>query len=60
MSDERTGAPPRDEDDALRRAYEDGRAAALAGEEAAPGCTTTEAGRAWLRGYVAGAAEREA
>lgn len=60
--DETTGtpAPATPPDDALRQAYEDGRAAALAGEEAAPGCTTTEAGRAWLQGYVAGAAERDA
>jgi hypothetical protein len=49
-------APP----DGLRRAYEDGRAAALRGEEAAPGCTTTAEGRAFLRGYVDGARERGA
>jgi hypothetical protein len=46
--------------DGLRRAYEDGRAAALRGEEAAPGCTTTAEGRAFLRGYVDGARERGA
>jgi hypothetical protein len=45
-------------DGRLRRAYDDGRAAALRGEEAAPGCTTTAEGRAFLRGYVAGASER--
>jgi hypothetical protein len=42
----------------LRRAYDEGRAAALRGEEAAPGCTTTPERRAFLRGYVDGAAER--
>jgi hypothetical protein len=49
-------APPH----GVRRAYEDGRAAALRGEEAAPGCTTTAEGRAFLRGYVDGARERGA
>ena len=44
--------------EALRHAYEDGRAAALRGEEAAPGCTVTVEGREWLRGYVEGAAQR--
>jgi hypothetical protein len=44
--------------DALQQAYEDGFAAAERGEEAAPGCTTTAAGRAWLRGYVEGAKAR--
>ena len=43
--------------DALRRAYEAGYAAALRGEEAAPGCTVTAEGREWLRGYVAGAGQ---
>jgi hypothetical protein len=46
------------DDDRLREAYEAGRAAAAAGEEAAPGCTTTPEGRAWLRGYVDGAGQR--
>jgi hypothetical protein len=46
--------------DALRDAYEQGRAAAARGEEAAPGCTVTAEGRAWLRGYVDGAADRGA
>jgi hypothetical protein len=41
-----------------RRAYDDGRAAALRGEEAAPGCTTTPEGKAFLAGYVAGAQAR--
>jgi hypothetical protein len=48
---------PEDDDD-LRKAYEEGRQAALRGEEAAPGCTVTARGRAFLEGYVAGAAER--
>jgi hypothetical protein len=42
----------------LDRAHADGRAAALRGEEAAPGCTTTPEGRAFLRGYVEGARAR--
>jgi hypothetical protein len=46
--------------DALRRAYDDGRAAARRGEEAAPGCTTTPEGRAFLRGYVDGGRDRGA
>jgi hypothetical protein len=50
--------PEPDVEARLREAYEDGRAAAQRGEEAAPGCTTTAQGRAWLRGYVDGAAER--
>jgi hypothetical protein len=49
-------APPGDE--RLRRAFDDGYAAAASGEEAAPGCTTTAEGRAFLRGYVAGAKAR--
>jgi ribosome modulation factor len=49
-------APPSDE--RLRRAFDDGYAAAASGEEAAPGCTTTAEGRAFLRGYVAGAKAR--
>jgi ribosome modulation factor len=45
-------------DDRLRRAFEDGYAAAARGEEAAPGCTTTAEGRAFLTGYVEGAQAR--
>jgi hypothetical protein len=44
----------------MRQAYEDGRAAALRGEEAAPGCTTTPEGKAFLAGYIAGASARTA
>jgi hypothetical protein len=51
---------PEPHDDPLRRAYDEGVAAARLGEEAAPGCTTTPEGRAFLRGYVDGAAERSA
>ena len=47
-----TTAPAADE--RLRRAYDDGFAAATRGEEAAPGCTTSAEGRAFLRGYIAG------
>jgi hypothetical protein len=43
-------------DDRLRRAYDAGFAAALRGEEAAPGCTATPEGHAFLRGYVDGRA----
>jgi hypothetical protein len=32
--------------------------AAARGEEAAPGCTTSAEGRAFLRGYIAGAESR--
>jgi hypothetical protein len=42
-------------EDRVRRAYDDGYAAAERGEEAAPGCTTSAEGRAFLRGYIAGA-----
>jgi len=42
----------------MEQAYDDGRAAALRGEEAAPGCTTTPEGKAFLAGYVAGANAR--
>src|SRR4051812_10722738 len=42
----------------VRRAYADGFAAAARGEEAAPGCTTSAEGRAFLSGYVAGAQAR--
>jgi hypothetical protein len=51
-------ATPPDPRERMRRAYDDGRAAALRGEEAAPGCTTTPEGRAFLAGYVAGAQAR--
>ena len=44
------------EDERLRRAYEAGFAAAVRGEEAAPGCTATPEGHAFLRGYVDGRA----
>jgi hypothetical protein len=44
-------------DAGLERAFEEGAAAARRGEEAAPGCTTTPEGRAWLRGYIAAAGE---
>ena len=47
-------------DDRLRRAFDDGYAAAARGEEAAPGCTTTAEGRAFLSGYVEGAKARGA
>jgi hypothetical protein len=46
-------------DATLRAAYEQGFAAARRGEEAAPGCTTTAQGRAFLRGYVDGAQSRQ-
>lgn len=49
---------PADLAEDLRDAYREGFAAALRGEEAAPGCTVTAQGRAWLRGYVEGAAAR--
>jgi hypothetical protein len=49
-----------DTGDALLDAYERGREAAARGEEAAPGCTVTAEGRAWLRGYVDGASDRGA
>ena len=42
----------------MERAYRAGFDAARRGEEAAPGCTTTPEGRAFLRGYVDGAVER--
>jgi ribosome modulation factor len=53
-------ATPRASDDRLRRAFDDGYAAAARGEEAAPGCTTTAEGRAFLSGYVEGAKARGA
>jgi ribosome modulation factor len=52
------GAPAYPGDERLQRAFDDGYAAAASGEEAAPGCTTTAEGRAFLRGYVAGAKAR--
>ena len=52
--------PASSADERLRRAYDDGFAAAMRGEEAAPGCTTTAEGRAFLRGYVDGARARGA
>jgi hypothetical protein len=45
-------------DERVRRAYDDGYAAAGRGDEAAPGCTTSAEGRAFLRGYIAGARAR--
>ncbi|MEA2321321.1 MAG: hypothetical protein QOD81_1171 [Solirubrobacteraceae bacterium] len=54
--EEPTPAPVPDE--RIRRAYDAGFAAATRGDEAAPGCTTTAEGRAFLRGYVAGARGR--
>jgi hypothetical protein len=55
-----TAAEPgeRDAEERIRRAYDDGRAAALRGDEAAPGCTTTPEGKAFLAGYFAGAQSR--
>jgi hypothetical protein len=50
-------APP-GADERIRRAYEDGLAAAARGDEAAPGCTTSAEGRAFLRGYIEGAQAR--
>jgi hypothetical protein len=58
MSDHRTPAASAGE--RLRRAYDDGFAAAMRGDEAAPGCTTTAEGRAFLRGYLDGARARGA
>jgi hypothetical protein len=52
--------PPDPADDPLRRAYDGGFAAAADGQEAAPGCTTTAEGSAFLRGYVEGARARGA
>jgi hypothetical protein len=45
-------------DERIRRAYADGVAAAIRGDEAAPGCTTSAEGRAFLRGYIDGAQTR--
>jgi hypothetical protein len=55
-ADEPTPGPGPDE--RIRRAYDAGVAAATRGDEAAPGCTTTAEGRAFLRGYVDGAQAR--
>lgn len=57
MEDDTTEAP-RGPEERVRRAYDDGFAAAARGEEAAPGCTTSAEGRAFLRGYIAGASAR--
>jgi hypothetical protein len=54
MADEHDSTTAQAPDDGVRRAYDDGFAAASRGEEAAPGCTTNAQGRAFLRGYVAG------
>ena len=47
-----------DREAAQERAFAEGYSAAERGEEAGPGCTVTAEGRAWLRGYVAGAGAR--
>jgi ribosome modulation factor len=60
MADQDASPTAQVPDDRLRRAYDDGFAAATSGEEAAPGCTTTAEGRAFLRGYVEGARTRGA
>ena len=52
------GAATHPGDERLRHAFDEGYAAATSGEEAAPGCTTTAEGRAFLRGYVEGAKAR--
>jgi hypothetical protein len=49
---------PSSADERIRRAYEDGLAAAARRDEAAPGCTTSAEGRAFLRGYIEGAQAR--
>jgi hypothetical protein len=41
-------------DERLREAFEAGKAAAERGEEAAPGCTATPEGHAFLAGYIEG------
>jgi hypothetical protein len=56
MPDEQIEPPSTDE--RIRRAYDLGVAAATRGEEAAPGCTTSAEGRAFLRGYIEGAEAR--
>ena len=45
-----------DADERLQQAYEAGFAAAVRGEEAAPGCTAAPEGHAFLRGYIDGRA----
>ena len=61
MGDQTTSAAAaRTGDERLRRAFDEGYTAATSGEEAAPGCTTTAEGRAFLRGYVEGARARGA
>jgi ribosome modulation factor len=56
--EQETTTAPRSPEERARRAYEDGYTAATSGEEAAPGCTTSAEGRAFLRGYIAGASAR--
>jgi hypothetical protein len=59
MGDQTTsGAAAEAGDERLRRAFDEGYTAATSGGEAAPGCTTTAEGRAFLRGYVEGAKAR--
>ena len=59
MGDHTTSAAAAQTDgERLRRAFDEGYTAATSGEEAAPGCTTTAEGRAFLRGYVEGAKAR--
>jgi hypothetical protein len=58
MEPQTTEAATRSPEERVRRAYDDGYAAAERGEEAAPGCTTSAEGRAFLRGYIAGARAR--
>jgi len=58
MEQDTTAGVARGPDERLRRAYDDGYAAAERGDEAAPGCTTSAEGRAFLRGYIAGARAR--
>jgi ribosome modulation factor len=56
--EQETTTAPRSPEERVRRAYEGGYTAATSGEEAAPGCTTSAEGRAFLRGYIAGASAR--
>jgi hypothetical protein len=58
MEPDVTAVTPGSPEERVRRAYDDGYAAAARGEEAAPGCTTSAEGRAFLRGYIAGARAR--
>jgi hypothetical protein len=55
---ERPSAAPGSAPERLERAYAEGRAAAARDDEAAPGCTTTPEGRAYLRGFVEGRRSR--